>query len=118
MPPVQLFGTLIETATLDREFGAQLVSLGQNFLNRQRYLHFKPATRQPVGPPPEGRCESQRCEPCDKEPEREDHGLFDQALCSPGIFPRNYATTHGKIKLAAAAKLQHIWEYICFISKI
>jgi hypothetical protein len=92
MPLKQLIGALIKAVALDREFGAQLVTLRQNFLNRERNLHFQPASGQPVRPPPKGRRKCERCESCNKEPEREDHDLFDQALCSRGIFIGNYGT--------------------------
>ncbi len=82
---------LIQAAAFDREFRAQLVALGQDFLNRQRNLHFKLAPRQPICPPPKCRRERQRCEPRHQEPQREDHGLFDHAPCSleisRGIMP-------------------------------
>ncbi len=54
-----------------------LAALGQDFLNRERNLHFKPAAGESIRSPPKGGRESERCEPCDQEPEREEYDRFD-----------------------------------------
>ena len=57
MPVVQMLGALLKPAAFDREFGPELVALGQNFLNRKRDLHFELAPGQPICPAPKSRRE-------------------------------------------------------------
>ncbi|HEY0145273.1 MAG TPA: hypothetical protein VGB93_03790 [Methylovirgula sp.] len=74
-----------ETAALDRKFGPQMVSVGQNFFNGERNLRFQPAACQAQRAAPERRRKSKRHESCHQEPKRKDHCLFNHAASPAGL---------------------------------
>ena len=79
MNAVEMLGLLLELPFFDREFGAQQVARGEDFLRRKRKLHFEPPRGQPYGAPPKRRGGRKSDKARDQKPQREDHCLLNHS---------------------------------------